>query len=182
MSYSAFTKALNDYYEHQDANHLPTLEGEAVERLVRDKWIKDGRYKELIAFILENWDSGNCDNFSKPLSQHLIDVKESALFIRLWKGILRNRLDKLWRDLERLRTSRPNITIDKIQRINTDNYDQFSPRETIERSVAWRRLYIMNGINEFISGLRILNENDEIEKQTRLLDVIFNLEKPIIKH
>lgn len=180
MSYSKFTKALNDYYVNQHANHLPSLEVEKVEALVRDQWIHDKRYKELIAFILENWDSGNCDYFSRPLSQHLIDVNRGALYTRLWKGILRNRLEKLWRDFDHLKTKYPNMTIDKIKRVNTDRYDQFSSRETIERSVAWRRLYILDGINEFIAGLRILNENEEIEKLTKLLDVVSNLEKPIL--
>ena len=78
MSYSKFTKALNDYYVYQHANHLPSLEVEKVEALVRDQWIHDKRYKELIAFILENWDSGNCDYFSRPLGQHLIDVNEGG--------------------------------------------------------------------------------------------------------
>jgi hypothetical protein len=120
------------------------------------------------------------NGFTTKDIRSLIDVNEGALFIRLWKGILRNRLEKLWRDFDHLKTKHPNITIDKIKRVNTDRYDQFSSRETIERSVAWRRFYILDGIDEFISGLRILNENEEIEKQTKLLDVVSNLEKPIL--
>jgi hypothetical protein len=178
MSYQKFTRALNDYYVHQKANNLPSLKSEEVDALVRDAWIRDGRYKEIIAYILENWDSGNCDYFSRPLSQHLIDVKEGALFMRLWKGILRNRLEKLWRDVSRLRSRHPNITANEIKQVNIKNYNQFSSGESIERTVAWRRLYIMDGINEFISGLKTLNASEEIERQTKLLDVVSNLEKP----
>lgn len=73
MSYPKFTKALNDYYVRQEAGNLPSLDVEEVLALVRDEWIRDKRYKELVGFILENWDSGNCDDFSRPLSQHLIE-------------------------------------------------------------------------------------------------------------
>ena len=174
MSYQKFTKALNDYCIFEKANNLPALEFEKLEALVRDTWIRDGRYEELISYVLENWDAGNCDHFSRPLAQHLIDVKEGGLFIRLWKGILRHRLENLWRYYDGL-----NITADKIAQINTENFNQFSSSESIDRRVAWLRLYIIDGINEFISGLRILNENKEIEWQIKLLNVVYNLEKPM---
>jgi Protein of unknown function (DUF4240) len=38
------------------------------------------------------------------------------------------------------------------------------------------RLYTIEGINEFISGLRTLNESEEIKRQTKLLDVVSRLE------
>ena len=181
MSYPKFTKALNDYYVRQEAGNLPSLDVEEVLALVRDEWIRDKRYKELVGFILENWDSGNCDDFSRPLSQHLIEIKENALFIRLWRGILRNRLEKLWRDFAILQSKYPNITLAKIKQVNVTNYDQFSSSETIQRRVAWRRLYIINGTTEFMAGLRELNETEELEKQNRLLDIVANLEKPMPK-
>ena len=178
MSYQKFTQALNDYDVYLDKHNLPSPEMDEALALVRDAWIRDGRYKELVAFTLENWDSGNCDDFSRPLSLHLLELKERTLFLRLWKGILRNRLEKLWRDVGKLKLKHPNMSVDKIRRINTKNYNQFSSTESIERSVAWRRLYIIDGINEFIVGLRALNETQEIEKQTKLLDIVSNLEKP----
>ena len=130
MSYQKFTRALNDYYVRQEANNLPSLDVEEVEVLVRDEWIRDKRYKELVGFILENWDSGNCDYFSRPLSQHLIEIRENVLFIRLWKGILRNRFEKLWGDFDILKSKYPNITLAKIKQVNITNYNQFSSSDT----------------------------------------------------
>lgn len=179
MSYPKFTKALNDYYVRAEIESLPLLKAEAVEALVRDEWIRDKRYKELIAFILENWDSGNCDYFSRPFILHLIAEKENKLFKQLWKGILRNRLEKLWRDVDFLRTRYPDMTVEQVKQTNIDDYNQFSSNETIQRAVAWRRHYILQGINEFITGLKTLNETEEIERLTSLLDVVSNLEKPI---
>ena len=175
MSYAKFGYDINEYLVNCKKNNLSTDNHEAI---VRDKWISDKRYKELIAYILENWDSGNCDDFSRPFSKHLIDNKELILFKQLWKGIIRNRLEKLWRDVDYQRKNYPNITVSKI--INTDikNYNQFSSKESLERTLAWRRLYIIDGINEFIAGLKTFNDKDEIEKQTSLFSIVSNLDKP----
>ena len=175
MSYTKFGYDTNEYLVNCKKNNIPTDNYEAI---VRDQWIFDKKYKELIAFILENWDSGNCDDFSRPFSQHLIDNKELILFKQLWKGIIRNRLEELWRDVEYQKTNYPNITLTKI--INTDikNYNQFSSKESLERTLAWRRLYIIDGINEFIIGLKTFNDKDEIEKQTSLISIVSNLDKP----
>jgi hypothetical protein len=178
MSYSKF---LDDWTKHirwREKNNLPsqtTAEGFAD---VRDKWLVDKRYGELISFIMENWDSGNCDDFSRPFSKHLIDCKELNLYKRLWKGIIRHRLDKLWRDVDYQKAIYPNITLDNIINTSIKNYNQFSSNESIERTIAWRRLYIIDGINEFIEGLQILNDKKEIDKQTSLLAIVSNLEKP----
>lgn len=178
MSYGKFLDDWTKDSRLREKNNLPSQTMEEGFADVRDKWLTDKRYKELIAFIIENWDSGNCDDFSRPFSKHLIDNNELALFKQLWKGIIRNRLEKLWRDVEYQRTNYPKITIERI--INTDikNYNQFSSNESLERTLAWRRLYIIDGINEFIAGLKILNDHGEIEKQTALLKVVSSLEKP----
>lgn len=178
MSYRKFLDDWTKYSRLRENSNLPsqTIEEGFVD--VRDKWLADKRYKELIAFIIENWDSGNCDDFSKPFSKHLIDNNELALFKQLWKGILRNRLEKLWRDVEYQRVNYPNITIERIFNTDIKNYNQFSSNESLERTLAWRRLYIIDGINEFITGLKILNDNEEIEKQTLLLKVVSRLERP----
>ena len=178
MSYGKFLNDWTIYSRWRDKNNLLKQTMEEGFANVRDKWTADRKYKELIAFILENWDSGNCDDFSRPFSKHLIENKELPLFKQLWKGIIRNRLDKLWRDYDELKSKRPNYTLDAVIRVDICDYNQFSSKESIERTVAWRRLYIMDGINEFIAGLKILNDKEEIEKQASLLSIVSNLDKP----
>lgn len=175
MSYAKFGHDINEYLVNCKKHNISTDNHEAI---VRDKWISDKRYKELIAYILENWDSGNCDDFSRPFSKHLIDNKELALFKQLWKGIIRNRLEKLWRDVDYQRTNYPNITLNKIVNTDIKNYNQFSSKESLERTLAWRRLYIIDGINEFIEGLKTFDDKEEIEKQILLLSIVSNLDKP----
>lgn len=178
MSYGKF---LDDWAKHskwRDKNNLAYQTMEEGFAEVRDIWLVDKRYNELIAFIIENWDSGNCDHFSRPLSILLLDNKETNLFKRLWKGIIRNRLEKLWGHFAHLKETIPNITLERIKKIDIAGFNQFSSKESIQRRVAWERLYVIDGINEFILGLKILNENEEIERQNTLLSIVSNLNKP----
>ena len=178
MSYGKFQKEAGVYTNWRCKNNLPYFCCEKVDEIIRDKWISDKRYKELIAFIIENWDSGNCDEFVRPFSKHLIDNNVLNFYKRLWKGILRNRLEGLWRAVDYQRANYPSITLNKILKTNIKNYNQFSSNEKLERTLAWRRLYIMDGINEFIAGLKVFNDNEEIEKQVTLHKIVSNLEKP----
>jgi len=178
MSYGKFLDDWTKYSRLREKNNLPSQTMEEGFADVRDNWIADRKYKELIAFILENWDSGNCDEFSRPFSKHLIDNEELSLYKKLWKGIIRNRLEKLWGHFSHLKQVLQNISVDKIKNVNIDNFNQFSAKESIERRVAWERRYIIDGINEFISGLQILKDQEEIEKQNRLFSIVSNLEKP----
>ncbi|MDY0089892.1 MAG: DUF4240 domain-containing protein [Flavobacteriaceae bacterium] len=178
MSYSKFKAEWIAYGRQRDKNNLPykSLDEEWCD--VRDIWIENKRYKELISCILENWESGNCEDFCEPFFKILIENQELNLFKRLWKGIIRNRLDKLWNDYDYLRQELPQFTVDKIKNVDIRGFNQFSSEESIERCVAWRQLYIIEGINEFIKGLEILKDNEEIEKQISLLKIVSNLEKP----
>lgn len=96
MSYTKFLDDVNAHMIWCGENNIKYKNYERYLDDVRDKWIEDGRFKELISFILENWDSGNCDKFMEPLEIALVKQKEILHFKRLWKGIIRNRLEKLW--------------------------------------------------------------------------------------
>ncbi|UPQ79337.1 DUF4240 domain-containing protein [Flavobacterium azooxidireducens] len=178
MSYRKFLDDWSKKYLRNTDINFTEQTTEEQWAVIRDNWIINKRYKELITFIVENWDSGNCDDFSRPFSKHLINNKELNYYKRLWKGIIRNRLDKLWPDYDYLKQELPMLTIEKIKNVDISGYNQFSADESIERTVAWRQLYIVDGINEFIEGLKILNDNEEIDRQTTLLRIVSNLEKP----
>jgi len=178
MSYGKFLDDWSKKYLRNTDKNFPEQTTEEQWAVIRENWISDKRYKELIAFILENWDSGNCDDFSRPFSEHLIKNKQLNLFKKLWKGIIRHRLDKFWNRSEYFKQIFPENTIDVINNFNLKGFNQFSADESIERRIAWSRLFIIEGINEFINGLEILNDEEEILKQKLLLQKVLNLEIP----
>lgn len=149
----------------------------AIDAIIRDKWLDEKRYVELIVFILESWDSGNCDDFCEPVFDRLICERETLFYVQLWKGILRNRLEKLWRDYTFLKVNYPEFSLAHIKQTNISGYNQFSADEPIDREVAWRRNYILTGIGEFINGLETLGQNGEIAQMRELSGHVSELRK-----
>lgn len=161
----------------REKNKLPKQHYEKTFEDLRDIWIQDGRYSELTAFINENWDSGNGDEFVKPFSEHLIKNKELSQFKKLWKGILRHRIGDLWITFDIVKSNNPNITLDKIKSQNLNGFNQFSSQESQIRRLSWNRNYALKGIDEYIQGLKEMNDKTEIEKTERLYQTIENLIK-----
>jgi len=181
-NYSKFLDDLNDFYIERKSNGIvEKISNDNALGVVRDRWITSGQFKELISFILENWDSGNCDDFMKPLVDTLLKNGEANLFKRLWKGILRYRIEKVWDYNSDLKKRFPQFTIADLTKIKLEDFNQFSSKEDIRQRVAFHRQYTLKGISEFISGLKFLNQTEEIEKASELYKTIFSLQKPTPK-
>ncbi len=87
-NYSKFLDDLEVFYRDRKAKGITeSIHSDHALAAVRDKWIEQGKQKELISFIHTNWDSGNCDGFIAPFEDLLINTKQSDLFMRnFWKG------------------------------------------------------------------------------------------------
>ncbi len=182
MSYSKFLDDLNDFYKDRHERGIvdrPSLE--SAQNIVRDNWLKAGRFKELISYTLENFDSGNCDEFMKPIVDILIQTNETNLFKRLWKGVLRYRTEKVWFYFSVLKGHFPKMTFEDLAKINLSNFNQFSSQEDIRRVAAFHRQYTLNGISEFIIGLKLLNQTEEIQRANELYQTVYSLQKPTPK-
>ena len=171
MSYSKFQKEAGKYSKWRDKKGLPYLEYEKVDEIIRDKWIKEKKYTELIAYVLESWDSGNCDYFSDTIAKHLIENKKNRFYKLLWKGILRNRIDSLWNHFDE------DISIQKILNTSIKGFNQFSSKESNIRRVAWARIYVLEGFDKYIQGLKILKEKIEYESVYKQREIIEMLSK-----
>ena len=181
MSYSKFLDALNDFYKEKYENGLSRPSLEEAQAAVRDNWLKSDRIKELISFILENWDSGNCDDFIKPLVVILLKNNDSNSFKRLWKGMLRSRAEKARLYFSSLQKSFPDIKAEDLDKVDISNFDQFSSKEGLRRRAAFCRQYALKGISEFISGLELLDQAEEIEKVHNFYRSVYSLQKPVPK-
>src|ERR1051326_7514229 len=168
MSYQKFLDDWVKCSRERKVNGFPKLSWEEEFALVRDKWIEEKKFKPLIAFIHENWDSGNCDDFSRPFSQYLVSRGELLLFKQLWKGILRHRLENFWNRHYVLKKKQPELSLDFILKIDLNGFNQFSASESLERRVAFDRRFTMEGIMEFINGLKILGDSAEVDRQQRV--------------
>lgn len=158
MSYGKFLDEVGHYYQERKKNNLPDQDWELNRNYVRDKWIEQKRYSELIAFIHENWDSGQWDEFFEPLEKHLIENKLEKEFIKFWKGILRHRFSSLW-DWKK-----------EFGR-KTEYWD--GSKKTFE----FQKL-TLEGLYQFKQGLVKLGVHEEIRKTDELIKTVDKLEKP----
>lgn len=181
MSYGKFLDESEALTKWREKNNLPQQNYEKTFEDLRDIWIRYGRYRELTAFIHENWDSGNGDDFVKPVSQHLIKNRELGHFKKLWKGILRHRIGNLWRDYDYLKGIKPSTTLKEIKSQNLSGFNQFSSKESAIRRLSWQRQYVLKGIDEYKQGLKAMNDESELEKIESLIKEIDNLIKPKVK-
>jgi len=182
MSYSKFLDELNDFYKDIHERGIvdrPSLD--SAQNVIRDNWLKAGRFEELISYTLENFDSGNCDEFMKPIVDILIQTNKPNLFKRLWKGVLRYRTEKVWYYFSALQGHFPKMTFEDLSKINLSNFNQFSSQEDIRRVAAFHRQFTLNGISEFISGLKLLNQTEEIQRANELYQTVYSLQKPTPK-
>jgi hypothetical protein len=174
MSYSKFNYDVNEHIKWRNNNNIQRHHyGEDAE-YVRDVWIKDKRYKELISYILENWDSGNCDDFIPPLLKALIDQNETQQFKRLWKGIIRYRVQNLWvyADLNLDWTELAALDVSDFNMFRTESYTD------TKRAAAFQRKFTLNAIDTYISGLEKLNDRAEINNLLVFRETVYRLHKP----
>jgi hypothetical protein len=190
MSRTKFFDAADVHSEWRKKNNLPQIHYLELFAEVRDKWIEEKRYGELIAFINDEWDSGNSDDFMAPLEIKLIDDKEVTYFKELWKGMIRHRLNRLWNHYKRVMERDPKVTSELIASINIKDFD-FTTKDSsllnqlffddIRKVLAYYRQFTLNGLNKYKSGLQKLNEQEEIERVDKLIDTVTRLQKPIPK-
>jgi hypothetical protein len=170
-----FLDDLNDAMGSLAGSGLPyDARMERAYALVRDAWMAQGRLDPLIAFIHYNWDSGNGDEFVAPLAALLLERGDASRYARLWKGILRHRLGKLWAYRD------PAVTPAQADAIDVAGFDpkDWASYQDRRRATAWHRSYVLAGFDEYIAGLRQLGAVDEIAGALALREAPAGLRRP----
>jgi Protein of unknown function (DUF4240) len=177
MSYRKFVDEAASYLDLREKDNLPGLTMDEAFAHIRDKWIVEKKYSELISFIVENWEGNDCDDFIRPWSNVLIETGERTIHKQLWKSIIKKRVSTLWMYLRFLKEAAPEATIETIKILDLKGANPYSSTQSFEQTVAWQRLYAINAINEFMNGLKKLNEFDEVEAQMTLLKQVTLLKR-----
>ncbi len=186
MSYSKF---LDDWSkvreEYLEKNPGKNISWDLTESITRDKWIAEKKYNEFIAYVLENYDSGNCIQFILPFSEHLVKNNEITLYKKLWKGVIRINLSELWKFLDNLRIEYPKIQLEKIIKISiTDKIKKEfkeKPGQAYQNEtnvVAYHRYYTLQALEHYENGLQQFSETKELDKVKAIRIGVLNLEKP----
>ena len=99
MSYSKFKEEMFDEMEKEHQANSKKFYKKSVNkrideatRIVVRRWLKQGMFKELVAWAVSNFDTICGDNYIWNISDELLKRKEAKNLRRLWRGIISNRL------------------------------------------------------------------------------------------
>lgn len=180
MSYKLFIKDLNDFYK-KNANS--GIHYEIAQKHVRDIWLKNNRYDDLIDFILENWDSGNCDDFIEPLEDKLLLENKITEFNKLWRRILYYRLTKMISALDFCKKQFISIEVSELIKINVSDFNMYSVDSYNDpiRVLAFSRHFLLQGIEKYKKGLIRLKATDDLNSLMEMQQGVSNLDKTNLK-
>jgi len=183
-NYSKFLDDLNDFYKDRKVKGVvEKISNDDALAAVRDKWIEQGKFTELVSFIHTNWDSGNCDDFIEPLETLLIDTNQGDLFKTLWTKIIKYRLTALWTSLDDLKRQAKKIDITEIACIDISNFNVFSRESYKDFKIvlAFRRQFAIDGLSKFSKGLLTLKQNDDVDNVSIFINDVGNLKRSTFK-
>ena len=140
---------------------------------VRDKWIAEKRYLELVKAITANWTSGNCVDFMAPLSRALIVAGETGLHRHLWSRTIKRQVDVLFHRLASVPESgRRYLRLLNLDTMGFDETDPASYRHA-ERAAAFALQRLNRDLgrwrDELRSGALATDEPDRIERSVQAL-------------
>jgi len=165
---------LAESHEALRANLVPDSV-QAMEQ-VRDRWIQEEKYEQLVGAVLANWTSGNCVDFMKPLSASLLQAEEQSLHRKLWARTIKRQIDAAFSSYAYLRSSSP--TFEEIIEADCTGFNEFDFNDYDDRKRATSFL-----MNRLVESLHLWREelrarqwsSDEIEL---ILSQIRALKKP----
>ena len=160
-NYSQFLDDLDSFYKNRRLNGIAVeISSEAALAAVRDKWIEQGKLPELVSFVHTNWDSGNCDDFIRPLERILIETNQANLFKLLWTKIIQYRVSALWSSLRDLKASGEGVDLEEIQSIDTSDFNMSSrdAYHNLKKVLAFRRQFAIDALSKMKKGLVQLNQ------------------------
>lgn len=164
MSRQKFIKESDECFYWRQKNNLPVHKDifDIDEHIFR-KWITENRHDELIAYILDEWDNGQCTGIVEEYQNYLVEKNLKNEYCKLWKGFISIRLDYLWSYISLVKKNSQFIS---------------SNPEVRKKRISNDQKFVTDGINQFIEGLVLLEEFSEIEKMIQLRNSIEKLEKP----
>jgi hypothetical protein len=157
MSRTKFLDDLEKFLgKNSDNKKYETLEELFFE--VGKTWIHDKRYKELISFIHDEYDTGQFNSFVGEVESALLRENLIREFKTLWKGIIKMRLERLWD--------------------NKKDFEADTKNEIRKKTLYEQQEYTLAGIDKFLKGLMQFNDTDEISKVQTLKLAVEKLERP----
>ena len=171
---SAYSDFLDEAYALPNSVKLEYNEDLEI---IRDQWIEKRKYKELISFIIENWDSGNCVNFIIPLTERLAKEREIRLHRRIWGHVFRHNLILTYTRFETLKEKFPEIMWKNLESLDMSEFSPHSSTDLldIKKSTYYSANYTLNALKIYRNQVVTFTDEEELNDIDRYITDIHQL-------
>ncbi len=161
MSYSKFKKACI----RKNPDFMRMEDHASIMIDVRDEWLAQGLFKELVSFVTSNYDtvSSKPMDFVAPIRAFLIKNNEVELLIKLFKKLIKFHTDDLWFYLPQLKN--------EGETLNQEQLEDRQQRVYAAQSGALKLLA------DYVRDLKELHYNDAVYFE-RLESLIAHIKLP----
>lgn len=140
---------------------------------VRDKWIDEHRYLELVKAITANWTSGNCVAYMTPLSRVLASSGETELHRHLWTRTIKRQAETFFHVLASVEPRKQQFL--RLLNLDTRGFieaEQSSYRNG-ERAASFLLQRLVSDLDSWREELRgaswATDDPDQIERSLQML-------------
>lgn len=173
---SAYSDFYDEVFKLSSRKGIDTETGEFI---IRDKWIAQKKYKELISFILDNWSSRNCVEFMTPLTEQLANENKLKLFKRIWKPVIKYNAENFWvYEIHNLKIDYPNITWSQLEVIDTSHIKPYGNQsENSKENASFWGKYYLNILKLCKTGLEKMGDLEEVKNFKIEIQSVYNLKQ-----
>ena len=146
---------------------------------VRDKWIAERRFRDLVKFILGNWTSGNCVAYMAPLSIALAAEGEVDLHQHLWSRTVERQVEALFHQIAAIAPGRPQYL--RLRNLRTDGFVETDSASYAnhERAAAFLLQRLVAALDLWADEL--LSQGLPADEPERIAQSLLRLKRPRIK-
>jgi hypothetical protein len=161
MSYSKFKKSCIQ----KNADFMRIEDGTSIIIEVRDEWLQQGLFKELIAFVISNYDtvSSKPMGFIVSIREYLVKNNEVDSLLKLFKKLIKVHTEDLWFYLPQLKNDG-----------GTLNSEQLEDRQQRVKAAQSGSLKLLES---YVHDLKAL-DYDDIEYLEQLHNLIAHVKVP----
>jgi len=142
---------------------------------VRDQWIRERRFTDLVKAILANWTSGNCVAYMAPLSEALVAAGEFELHRHLWSRTVKRQVATFFHVLGSV--EKPKAQYLRLLNLDTEGFVETDPAayRRPERAAAFLLQRLSADLHRWKDELRVASlptdAPEQVERSLQLLRV-----------
>jgi hypothetical protein len=161
MSYSKFKKSCIQ----KNPDFMRIEDGTSIMIEVRDEWLQQGLFKELIAFVISNYDtvSSKPMGFIVSIREYLVKNNEVDSLLKLFKKLIKVHTEDLWFYLPQLKNDG-----------GTLNSEQLEDRQQKVKAAQSGSLKLLES---YVQDLKAL-DYDDVEYLEQLDNLIAHIKVP----